>query len=41
MVLLQRQIYFFKDPMWVQHFQGIQLFFGGGGGPNAYFYSNP
>ena len=42
MVLLQRKLYFFKDPEEVQHFPG-----GGGGatfsrsGSNAYFYRNP
>ena len=42
MVLLQRQLYFSKDPEEFQHFQG------GGGGqtffqgrPNANFYRNP
>ena len=44
MVLLQRKLYFSKDPEGVQHFPGgggVQLFPGGGGGPNAYFYRNP
>ena len=37
MVLLQRKLYFSKDP------EGVQLFSrgGGGGGPNANFYRNP
>ena len=34
MVLLQRKLYFSKDP------EGVQLFFQGGG-PNANFYRNP
>ena len=45
MVLLQRKLYFPKDPEVVQHFPGweggVQLFPGGGGGPNANFYRNP
>ena len=32
MVLLQRKLYFSKDPEGVQHFQGVQLLPGGGGG---------
>ena len=47
MVLLQRKLYFPKDPEVVQHFPGwggggggVQLF-PGGGGPNANFYRNP
>ena len=40
MVLLQRKLYFSKDPEGVQHFPGeVQLFDGWGGG--VYFYSNP
>ena len=36
MVLLQRKLYFSKDP------EGVQLFPGrGGGNPNANFYRNP
>ena len=35
MVLLQRKLYFSKDPKRVQHFPG-----GGGGSPNANFYRN-
>ena len=34
MVLLQRKLYFSKDPEGVQHFPGG----GGGGCPNTYFY---
>ena len=30
MVLLQRKLYFSKDPEGVQHFPGVQLFPGGG-----------
>ena len=44
MVLLQRKLYFPNDPEVVQHFPGgggVQLFQGGGGGPNANFYRNP
>ena len=43
MVLLQRKLYFSKDPEGVQHFQGGPTFFQGwgGGGPNANFYRNP
>ena len=39
MLLLQRKLYFRKDPERVEHFPGgggVQLF-PGGGGPNAYF----
>ena len=32
MVLLQRKLYFLKDPEGVQHFQGVFNFFQGGGG---------
>ena len=33
MILLQRKLYFFKDPEGAQHFPGgVQLFPGGGGG---------
>ena len=39
MVLLQRKLYFPKDPEGVQHFQGRSIQ-GGGGGPNANFYHN-
>ena len=35
MVLLQRKLYFSKDP------EGVQYFPRGGGGPNANFYRNP
>ena len=37
MVLLQRKLYFSKDPEGVQHFPGggSNIFRGGGGGPNA------
>ena len=35
MVSLQRKLYFYKDP------EGVQLFPGGGGVPNANFYRNP
>ena len=37
MVLLLRKLYlyFTKDP------EGVKLFPGGGGGPNAYFFRNP
>ena len=43
MVLLQRKLYFSKDPEGVQHFPvggGVQLLPGGRGskGPNIYFY---
>ena len=44
MVLLQRKLYFSKDPEGVQHFPGWGSNFfqrGGGGGPNANFYRNP
>ena len=46
MVLLLRKLYlyFTKDPEAVHYFQGaggVQLFPGGGGGPNAIFYRNP
>ena len=43
MVLLQRKLYFAKDPEGSNIiFQGgVQLFPGGGGGPNANFYNNP
>ena len=42
MVLIQRKLYFSKDPEGVQHFPGGSNFFqGGGGGPNGYFYRNP
>ena len=42
MVLLQRKLYFPKDPEGVQHIPGGSNFFpGGGGGPNANFYRNP
>ena len=37
-LLLQRKLYFFKDPEGVLHFPGVQLF---PGGSNAYFYMNP
>ena len=49
MVLLQRKLYFSKDPEGVQHFSvcvcvcgggGVQLLLGGGG-PNTYFYRTP
>ena len=43
MVLLQRKLYFSKDPEGVQHFRGggdVQLF-PVGGGPNANFYRKP
>ena len=30
-----------KDPEGVQHFPGVQLLLGGGGGPSAYFYRTP
>ena len=42
-VLLQRKLYFSKDPEGVQHFLGGPTFSkgGGGGGPNANFYRNP
>ena len=39
MVLLQRKLYFSKNPEGVQHFKGGSNFFQGG--PNAYFYRNP
>ena len=39
MVLLQRKLYFSKDPEGVQHFPGGSNFFQGG--PNASFYRNP
>ena len=43
MVLLQRKLYFSKEPEGVQHFSGggggVQLF--PEGGPNANFYGNP
>ena len=45
MVLLQRKLYFSKDPEGVKHFPvggggggGVQLL---PGGPNAYFYRTP
>ena len=45
MVLLQRKLYFSKDPEGVQHFPGggggPTFFQGGGRGPNANFYRNP
>ena len=46
MVLLLRKLYlyFTKDPEAVHYFPGaggVQLFPGGGGGPNANFYRNP
>ena len=43
MVLLQRELYFPKDPEGGQHFPvGSNFFQGGGGGdPNANFYINP
>ena len=43
MVLLQRKLYFSKDPGGVQHFPdgGVQLFFGGGGGSKCLFLLNP
>ena len=37
MVLLQRKLYFSKDPEGVQHFSGWPYFFQGGGGSNANF----
>ena len=40
MLLLQRKLYFFKDPEGSNIFQsggGVQLL-PGGGGPNTYFY---
>ena len=41
MVLLQRKLYFSKDPEWAQHFTGGgPTFSRGGGGPNANFYRN-
>ena len=41
MVLLQRELYFPKDPEGGPTFSsGVQLF-PGGGGPNANFYINP
>ena len=44
--LLQRKLYFSKDPEGVQHFRGGgggggPASSGGGGGPNAYFYRTP
>ena len=39
MVLLQRKLYFFKDPEEVQHFPGGPTF--SRGGSNANFYRNP
>ena len=47
MVLLLRKLYlyFTKDPEAVHYFPGagvgVQLFTGGGGGPNTNFYRNP
>ena len=43
MVLLLRKLnlYFTKDTEAVHYFPGVQLFPGGGGGPNANFYRNP
>ena len=45
MVLLQRKLYFSKDPEGVHYFPGGPTFFpgggGGGGGANANFYRNP
>ena len=45
MVLLQRKLYFSKDPEGVQHLLGGggggPTFSRGGGGPNAKFYRNP
>ena len=44
MVLLLRKLYlyFTKDPEVVHYFPGgVQLFPGGGGGPNANFYRKP
>ena len=40
MFLLQRKLYFSKDPEGVQHFPGGPTFFLVGG-PNANFYRNP
>ena len=40
MVLLQRKLYFSKDPVGVQHFSFSNFFQGVGGGPNANFYRN-
>ena len=41
MVLLQRKLYFSKDPEGSNIFQGGSNFFQGGwGGPNAIFYRN-
>ena len=39
MVLLQRKLYFSKDPEGAHHFQGVQIF--SRWGPNANFYRNP
>ena len=44
MVLLQRKLYFSKDPEGVQHLPvggGVQLLPGGGGDPNTYFHRTP
>ena len=30
--VITEKLYFSKDPEWVQYFQGVQLFLGGGGG---------
>ena len=39
MVLLQRELYFPKNPEGDQHFPGGSNFFqGGGGGPNVIFF---
>ena len=42
MVLLMRKLnlYLIKDTEAVHYFPGVQLFPGGGGGPNANFYRN-
>ena len=40
MVLLQRKLYFPKNLTFYRG-EGVQLFPGGGGGSNAYFYRNP